>query len=91
MDECQKGHVGRCYATIQRAWLLNPKNYQAFWGFGAVLSEQGKLAEAIEQLETARELIDDLKKGWLCFHDPRAGDPGVNGARLPADKQLIAP
>ena len=38
---------------FNRAWLLNPKNYQAFWGFGAVLSEQRKLAEAIEQLGTA--------------------------------------
>ena len=24
-----------------RAWQLNHKNYQAFWGFGAILSEQG--------------------------------------------------
>jgi tetratricopeptide (TPR) repeat protein len=42
-----------------RAWQLDPKNYQAFWGFGAILSEQGKLKEAIEQLEIARELNDD--------------------------------
>ena len=42
-----------------RAWQLNDKNYQAFWGFGAILSEQGKLAEAIEQLEMARDLNTD--------------------------------
>ena len=42
-----------------RAWQLDNKNYQAFWGFGAILSEQGKFAEAIEQLEIARELNDD--------------------------------
>jgi tetratricopeptide (TPR) repeat protein len=42
-----------------RAWQLNHKNYQAFWGFGAILSEQGKLAEAIEQLEMARDLNTD--------------------------------
>ena len=42
-----------------RSWQLDDKNYQAFWGFGAILSEQGKLAEAIEQLEIARELNDD--------------------------------
>ena len=42
-----------------RAWQLNDKNYQAFWGFGAILSEQGKVKEAIEQLEIARELNDD--------------------------------
>ena len=44
---------------FNHAWLLNAKNYSAFWGFGAVLSERGRLLEAIEQLETARELIDD--------------------------------
>jgi tetratricopeptide (TPR) repeat protein len=37
--------------------LLDPKNYQAYWGYGAVLSEEGRLSEAIEQLEIARELI----------------------------------
>jgi tetratricopeptide (TPR) repeat protein len=42
-----------------RAWQLNEKNYQAFWGFGAILSEQGKIKEAVEQLEIARELNDD--------------------------------
>jgi tetratricopeptide (TPR) repeat protein len=42
-----------------RARQLDGKNYQAFWGFGAILSEQGKFAEAIEQLEIARELNDD--------------------------------
>ncbi len=25
---------------FNQAWLLNPKNYSAFWGFGAVLSEK---------------------------------------------------
>jgi tetratricopeptide (TPR) repeat protein len=42
-----------------RAWQLDDKNYQAFWGFGAILSEQGTIKEAIEQLEIARELNDD--------------------------------
>lgn len=42
-----------------RAWQLNHENYQAFWGFGAILSEKGSLVEAIEQLETARELNED--------------------------------
>jgi tetratricopeptide (TPR) repeat protein len=42
-----------------RAWQLDSKNYQAFWGFGAILSDQGKIKEAIEQLEMARELNDD--------------------------------
>jgi len=72
---------------FNQAWLLNPKNYSVFWGFGAVLSERGKLAEAIEQLETARELTDDStqRTALLCdlgtVHSEYA-------ARMPAEKQL---
>jgi Flp pilus assembly protein TadD len=72
---------------FNQAWLLNPKNYSVFWGFGAVLSERGKLAEAIEQLETARELTDDStqRTALLCdlgtVHSEYA-------ARMPEEKQL---
>jgi tetratricopeptide (TPR) repeat protein len=72
---------------FNQAWLLNRKNYGAFWGFGAVLSERGKLAEAIEQLETARELADDpaQRTALLCdlgtVHSEYA-------ARIPVEKQL---
>ena len=77
-------------AAMQRfnqAWLLNPKNYRVFWGFGALMSEGGKLPEALEYLETARELIDDPKQrvALLCdlgtVHSEYA-------ARLPADRSL---
>jgi tetratricopeptide (TPR) repeat protein len=48
---------------FNEGWLLSPDNPGVFWGFGAVLSERGKLLEAIEQLETARELmINDAKQ-----------------------------
>lgn len=72
---------------FNQAWLLNPKNYNAFWGFGAVLSEKGKLAEALEQLEAARELIEDptQRVALLCdlgtVHSAYA-------ARLAGDRQL---
>jgi Tfp pilus assembly protein PilF len=72
---------------FNQAWLLNPKNYNVFWGFGAVLSERGKLADAIEQLESAREMVDDptQRVALLCdlgtVHSEYA-------ARIPADKQL---
>jgi tetratricopeptide (TPR) repeat protein len=46
---------------FNQAWLLNPKNYSVFWGFGAVLSGKGKLNEALEYLEKARELVNDPK------------------------------
>ena len=51
--------VDAAMLSFNRAWLLNPKNYVAFWGFGAVLSMRGQLLDALEHLETARELLDD--------------------------------
>ena len=72
---------------FNQAWLLNPKNFSAFWGFGAVLSERGKLAEAIEQLETARDLTEDpiQRVALLCdlgaVHSEYA-------ARMPKDQEL---
>ena len=80
-----------------RAWQLNDKNYQAFWGFGAILSEQGKLAEAIEQLEMARDLNTDSSgtgsvadRPWnLAFRIREAnpaGKPTRSGAPFRARK-----
>ena len=72
---------------LNQAWLLNPKNYRVFWGFGALLSERGRLKDALEHLEMARELIDDpaQRVALLCdlgtVHSEYA-------ARLPADRQL---
>lgn len=83
----RKGILDTAMRRFNEAWLLNPKNYQAFWGFGAVLSEQGKLAEAIEQLETARELVDDPRQRVALLSDLGAVHSSY-GARLPADKQL---
>jgi tetratricopeptide (TPR) repeat protein len=83
----RKGMFDVAMRRFNEAWLLNPKNYQAFWGFGAVLSEQGKLAEAIEQLETARDLINDPKQRVPLLSDLGAVHSAY-GARLPMDKQL---
>lgn len=72
---------------FNHAWLLNPKNYSAFWGFGAILSERGKLMEAIEHLETARELIDDPAHRPALLAD-LGNVHSEYAARLSADKQL---
>ena len=69
------------------AWLLNGKNYSAFWGFGAVLTERGRLAEAIEQLETARELIDDPSQRPALLAD-LGNVHSEYATRLGNDKQL---
>jgi tetratricopeptide (TPR) repeat protein len=72
---------------FNQAWLLNPKNFRVFWGFGALLSESGRLKEALEHLETARELIDDpaQRVALLCdlgtVHSEYA-------TRLAADREL---
>jgi tetratricopeptide (TPR) repeat protein len=72
---------------FNHAWLLNPKNYSAFWGFGAILSERGKLMEAIEQLETARELIDDPTQRPALLAD-LGNVHSEYASRLGADRQL---
>jgi tetratricopeptide (TPR) repeat protein len=72
---------------FNQSWLLNPKNYQAFWGFGAILSEQGKLLEALEQLETARQLLDEPAQRAALLADLGAVSSEY-GARLPASQQL---
>ncbi len=72
---------------FNQAWLLNPKNYSAFWGFGAVSSERGKLMEAIEHLETARELIDDPVQRSALLTD-LGNVHSEYASRLSTDKQL---
>jgi tetratricopeptide (TPR) repeat protein len=81
------GQLDGAMLRFNQAWLLNPKNYNPFWGFGAVLTQKGHLAEAIDQLEVARDLIDDptQRPALLCdlgaVHSEYA-------ARLPPDRQL---
>jgi Tfp pilus assembly protein PilF len=72
---------------FNQAWLLNPKNYGVFWGFAAILSERGRLAEAIEQLETARELVDEPAQRSALLADLGTLHSEY-AVRLSADKQL---
>jgi tetratricopeptide (TPR) repeat protein len=72
---------------FNHAWLLNPKNYGVFWGFGAVLSAKGKLSEALEYLESARELVDDPKQRVALLCDLGTVHSAY-AVRLPADRQL---
>lgn len=72
---------------FNRAWLLNPKNYQVFWGFGAIMSERGKLLESIEHLETAREMVNDPVQRVALLCDLGAVHSEY-AAGLPADREL---
>jgi tetratricopeptide (TPR) repeat protein len=73
--------------NFYRAWLLHPKNYQVFWGSGAILAQRGKLVDAIDQLDTARELIDDPKETAVLLLDAAIIN-STYAAGLPRDKQL---
>jgi tetratricopeptide (TPR) repeat protein len=72
---------------FNQAWLMNPKFYGAFWGFGAVLSQRGRLLEAIEQLEAARSLIDEPAQRPALLADLGALY-SEHAAGLPAENQL---
>jgi tetratricopeptide (TPR) repeat protein len=72
---------------FNQAWLLNAKNYNPFWGFGAVLTAKGHLSEAIDQLEVARDLIDDPTQRPALLCDLGAVHSEF-AARLPAERQL---
>ncbi len=72
---------------FNQSWLLNPKNYSAFWGFGAVLSERGRLGEAVEQLEKARELLEDPAQRVALLCDLGAVHSAY-AAALPREKEL---
>ena len=61
-ESIRSGDSMTALRRFNEGWLLAPDNPGAFWGFGAVLSQQGKLADAIEQLETARDLMTSDRK-----------------------------
>lgn len=83
----RESRVDLAVRRFNEARLLDPKNYQAYWGYGAVLSEQGKLSEAIEQLEIARELIDESEERVSLLADMGALYSQY-AANLPKDGEL---
>ncbi len=53
------GNFDYAMRRYNQSWLLNPENYQPYWGFARVLLEQNKIDEAITHLEKAEALVDD--------------------------------
>lgn len=54
---------------FNQAWLLDRKNYEAYWGFGAWEMKRGNTAKAKEFLSKAvsmapKPLPNDLKNDW---------------------------
>jgi tetratricopeptide (TPR) repeat protein len=83
----RSGQLEAAMRRFNQAWLLHPKNYSAFWGFGAVLSQRGKLAEALEHLENARQLTDDPTQRVALLCDLGALHSEF-AARLPKEREL---
>ena len=54
-----QGNIDLAMRRYNQSWLLDPDNYQPYWGFARVSLEQGKTAKAIEFLSRAKELIND--------------------------------
>jgi tetratricopeptide (TPR) repeat protein len=54
-----EGNLDFAMRRYNQSWLLNPSNYRAYWGFGRVTLQQGKVAEAIQYLEKSKQLADD--------------------------------
>jgi tetratricopeptide (TPR) repeat protein len=73
---------------FNEGWLLVPYNPGVFWGFGAVLSQQGKLAEAIEQLETARDLMTSDRKQLVQLLADIGAVRSAYAASLSRDQEL---
>jgi Tfp pilus assembly protein PilF len=45
--------LGMAMRRFNQAWLLDPDNPQVYWGFGAVLSDQEKMCEAMKHFDKA--------------------------------------
>lgn len=55
----EQGNLDYAMRRYNQAWLLDPNNYQPYWGFARVSLALGNPDEAIEQIEKAKELVDD--------------------------------
>lgn len=54
-----QGNLDYAMRRYNQSWLLNPNNYQPYWGFGRAMLERNKMHEAIQHLEKAIQLCDD--------------------------------
>jgi tetratricopeptide (TPR) repeat protein len=84
----RSGKSATALRHFNEGWLLSPNNPDVFWGFGAVLSERGKLPEAIEQLETARDLMSNDAKQLVQLLADLGAVRSAYAAGLPREREL---
>jgi len=54
----QRGDLDNAMRRFNQAWLLDPKSFLPYWGFGAILMKLAKPEEAIPHYERSLSLID---------------------------------
>jgi len=84
----RSGKSATALRHFNQGWLLSPNNPEVFWGFGAVLSERGKLPEAIEQLETARDLMSNDARQLVQLLADLGAVRSAYAAGLPGEREL---
>lgn len=68
-DFLQKGNLDFALRRFNQAWLLDPKNYEPFWGFGRAMLELDRFDEAVTHFETALSLCDDERQRVALLSD----------------------
>ena len=63
------GNLDYAMRRYNQSWLLNPDNYQPYWGFARVLMEKNKIDEAIKFLEKSESLINDTYQEVALLSD----------------------
>jgi len=54
-----QGNIDYAMRRYNQSWLLDPSNYQPYWGFARVSLEKNNVNDAIEFLERAKKIIRD--------------------------------
>lgn len=55
----REGNLDYAMRRYNQSWLLNPKNYQPYWGFARVMVATDQYEEAFKYFNKASELIND--------------------------------
>lgn len=54
-----EGNLDYAMRRYNQSWLLNPDNYQPYWGFARVMVAKRQYEEAFKYFDRAKELIND--------------------------------
>ncbi|MGD8907977.1 MAG: tetratricopeptide repeat protein, partial [Chromatiales bacterium] len=64
-----QGNLDFAMRRYNQAWLLNPNNYQPYWGFARVQLEKGNVDDALKYFIKAESLIDDPRRKPALLSD----------------------